>query len=382
MPATESSLRQSPALFQRPTTPEAPVTFEVIGTTTAGDKPHSRADHLRDGIPPCVEIMTGAPFPLGEESERFDCCVPVEVVVTENKSSNRRYISVSKPAKRRQHRRSAGGDFTKGDVIVEAGECIQPHHIMALASVGVREVPVLRRPRVAVFSTGSELLDGVKSHQFMISDANGPYLTSMLRKWGVDVDFRGVIVDHQGTMEEAVRSALDDEYDMIVTSGAVSAGRCDLIPGLIERIGGRTVFHKVAVKPGHPILFSMLPRETGETAFFGLPGNPVAAAACLRFFALRYLQTLQLQRPEQPRVAVLRLSREDTDSCNGTKRDLTFQKEPDIFRPAISQSGQVWIIEDHSPGKTKPFLQADCWVHIPSGVSELRAGSPVSIYPF
>ncbi|KAL4900416.1 hypothetical protein BDW74DRAFT_188260 [Aspergillus multicolor] len=365
-------------------TPETPVTFEVIGTTTAGDRPHSTADDLRDGISPCVEIMTGAPFPLDDESEGFDCCVPIEeVVVSENKISNCRYISVSKPAKRRQHRRFAGGDFTKGDVIVEAGECIQPHHLMALASVGVREVPVLRRPRVAVFSTGSELLEsGGKSHQFMIPDANGPYLTSMLRKWGVDVDFRGVIADSQGTMEHAVQSALGDGYDLIVTSGAVSAGRCDIIPGLIKRMGGRTVFHKVAVKPGHPVLFSMLPGEMGETAFFGLPGNPVAAAACLRFFVLPYIQTLQLQRPEEPQIVTLRTSQR-TESCNGTKGDvLTFRKEPDIFRPAISRFSHVWIIEDHSPGKTKPFLQADCWVHIPSGVSELGAGSLVSIYPF
>ncbi|KAL5046509.1 hypothetical protein BDW71DRAFT_214561 [Aspergillus fruticulosus] len=366
--------------------PELPVRFEVTATTAAGDKPHSTADDLRDGIPTCVEIMTGAPFPTGEESGRFDCCVPIEeVVVSENQFSRRRYISVCKPARRCQHRRFAGGDFTKGDVIARAGECIQPQHIMAMASVGLREIPVMRGPRVAVFSTGSELLsDAGQAHQFMIHDANGPYLTSMLRQWGVEADFRGVLRDSREAMEESIVSVLDNEYDMIVTSGAVSAGRCDIIPGLVKHIGGRTVFHKVAVKPGHPILFSMLPRQNGETAFFGLPGNPVAAAACLRFIALPYLRALQLQSPEEPQVAALRLSTGDAESCHGTKSEaLTFRPEPDIFRPAIStRSRQVWIIDDHSPGKTKPFLQANCWAHIPSGVSEIRAGSPVNIYPF
>ncbi|KAL4972775.1 MoeA, N-terminal and linker domain-containing protein [Aspergillus desertorum] len=366
--------------------PESPVTFEVTATTTAGDQPHSPADDLRDGIPSCVEIMTGAPFPVGKGSERFDCCVPIEeVTVSENQSSRRRHISVWRPARRCQHRRFAGGDFTKGDIIVEAGACIQPQHIMAMASVGLREIAVMRRPRVAVFSTGSELQsDAGQAHQYMIPDANGPYLTSILQRWGVEVDFRGVVRDDREAMEESIVSALDEEYDMIVTSGAVSAGRCDIIPGLVKRMGGQTVFHKVAVKPGHPVLFSMLPQRTGETAFFGLPGNPVAAAACLRFFALPYLRTLQLQRREEPQVAGLWLPRGGVESCIGSKSGaLTFRKEPDIFRPAIwTRSGQVWIVDDHSPGKTKPFLQANCWAHIPSGVSEVRAGNPVNIYPF
>ncbi|KAL4750647.1 hypothetical protein BDW72DRAFT_213269 [Aspergillus terricola var. indicus] len=372
--------------------PETPVNFEVMAITTAGDRPYPAADGLKVGIPPCVEIMTGAPFPTGQGWERFDCSVPIEeVVVQEDRcpSSRHRYVSVCKPARRWQHRRFAGGDFTQGDRIVEAGERIQPQHIMAMASVGLREIPVLRRPRIAVFSTGSELLsDAGQEHRFMIHDANGPYLTSILRQWGVDVVFRGVLRDERAAMEESIVRALDDGYDMIVTSGAVSAGRCDIIPGLVKHIGGRTVFHKVAVKPGHPILFAMLPNpretgETGETAFFGLPGNTVAAAACLRFFALPYLRTLQRQASEEPQAAALRLSSGEAEPCNGAEgKVLTFRAGPDIFRPAISTgSGQVWIIDDHSPGKTRPFLQANCWVHIPSGVSELRKGSRVDIYP-
>ncbi|KAL3431597.1 MoeA, N-terminal and linker domain-containing protein [Aspergillus tetrazonus] len=372
--------------------PETPVTFEVMAITTAGDRPYPAANGLRDakdGTPPCVEIMTGAPFPTGQEWERFDCSVPIEeVVVQEDRCppSQRRYVSVCKPARRWQHRRFAGGDFTQGDRIIEAGDCIQPQHIMAMASVGLWEITVLRRPRIAVFSTGSELLsDGSKAHQFMIHDANGPYLTSILRQWGVDIVFRGVLQDDPAAMEESIVRALDDGYDMIVTSGAVSAGRCDIIPGLVKHIGGRTVFHKVAVKPGHPILFAMFPtpRETGQTAFFGLPGNTVAAAACLRFFALPYLRTLQRQSPEEPQAAALRLYNGEAEPCNGAAgKVLTFREAPDIFRPAVStQSGQVWIIDDHSPGKTKPFLQANCWAHIPSGVSEMQAGSRVDIYP-
>lgn len=371
--------------------PEGPVTFEVMATTTAGDKPHSTVDDLRDGVPPCVEIMTGAPFPLGFDRDWYDCCVPVEdVVVSENKFSKRRYIAVSKPARYSQHRRFAGGDFSKRDVIIEAGQTVLPQHVMAMASVGLAHIPVMPRPRVAVFSTGCELLSPdalTQPHDFMIHDANGPYLTAMLRQWGIDVDFRGVVRDSPEAMQDAISTALDAEYDIIVTTGAVSAGRCDFIPGLVNRIGGRTVFHKAAVKPGHPILFSMLPCTGRETAFFGLPGNPVAAAACLRFFVLQYLEKLQLQNAERPQTVALTLSNPNQNGlsqCNGVKSSvLSFRKDPDIFRPGIltPDSRQAWIIDDHSPGKTKPFLYANCWVHIPSGVSELGEGSLVDIYP-
>ncbi|KAL2837337.1 MoeA, N-terminal and linker domain-containing protein [Aspergillus pseudoustus] len=355
----------------------SPVTFEVKGTTTAGDEPHSTLDDPRDGVPPCVEIMTGAPFPVGEDGDQFDCCVPVEeVTLVQNKLSNRRYMTLSKPAQWRQHRRVAGGDFGQNDRIIEVGERINAQHIMAMASVGLTKIPVMRKPRVAIFSTGCELLSSQEtSHRFMIHDANGPYLTTILTKYGADVDFRGIVHDNPTAMENALLEALDEEkYDIILTSGAVSAGRCDMVPGVIDSIGGRKVFHKVAVKPGHPLLFSVLQEETA--AFFGLPGNPVAAAACLRFFVLPYLRSLQSQPPEQPHPARLQVPK-------STRPVLSFRKDADIFRPAIlSPCGQfVQIIEDHSPGKTKPFMHANCWVHIPSGVDQICDGAAVEIYP-
>jgi molybdopterin molybdotransferase len=212
----------------------------------------------------------------------------------------------------------------------------------------------------------------------MIHDANGPYLSAILKKYGADVDFRGVVRDNPIAMENALLEALgQNKSDIILTSGAVSAGRCDMIPGVINSIGGRTVFHKVAVKPGHPVLFSVLPRgREGETAFFGLPGNPVAAAACLRFFVAPYLRTLQYQSREQPQSARLHVHK-------STKAVLSFRKEADIFRPAILSPCRqmVQIIEDHGPGRTKPFLHANCWAHIPIGVEQVCDGETVDVYP-
>ncbi|KAL3478854.1 MoeA, N-terminal and linker domain-containing protein [Aspergillus californicus] len=351
--------------------PDNRVTFEVHAITTAGNEPYSLNKTI-SGVRPCVEVMTGAPFPTGPDGEQYDCCVPIENVRRE-----RQYISVSKPPMHRQHRRCAGGDFQKGDFIVKPAERITPQHVLSMASVGISKVPVLRKPRVVVFSTGCELLSAEDHalHEFMIHDANGPYLTTMLRKHGVDVDLGGVVHDEPNLMEHALVKALQNGYDMVLTSSAVSAGRCDVIPDAVNRMGGRTVFHRVAVKPGHPIFFSIIPDT--ETPIFGLPGNPVAAAACLRFFVLPYLQCLQLQPTEEPQFSRLQV----TKDVEGPVKD--FRKEVDIFRPAILSpcKEHVQIIEDHSPGKTKPFLLANCWVHIPRGVSALRDNDLVAIYP-
>ncbi|KAE8327548.1 MoeA, N-terminal and linker domain-containing protein [Aspergillus sergii] len=377
-------------------TVEYPRTFEVKGITAAGDGPFTEVEH--DGIiPPCVEIMTGAPFPNTVEQEDFDCCVRYEDVIVEERSG-RRFVTVTKPAKPNQNRRLAATDFRTDDAIVKEGELIHPNHVMAMASVGITEVSVLPKPRIAVFSTGSELLpakdDSSKLHR--ISDSNGPYLTAQLEDWGAIVEFLGVIPDRPEDIEQAMLRGLHGfRYDLIISSGAVSAGRYDLIPAVLERLRARTVFHKIEMRPGHPVLFSMLPRpETApdsEVAFFGLPGNPVASAACLRFIVAPYLNTIQLQPQEKPYQARImtadyKLGSRHEVPPESSKPVATVPMEKDVFRPgtfcgSTDQDLMVQLISDHSPGKIKPFLEANCWIRIPHGVSEVGEGDLVGIYP-
>jgi molybdopterin molybdotransferase len=376
---------------------DCPVTFEVKGMIAAGDEPLLIAADEQSGAPVCVEIMTGAPFPTSVSDDELDCCVRNEdVAVTVDEKSNRRYIRVFKPAKARQNRRFAGSDFKKSDVLVDAGDVVHPGHILSMASVGITEIAVMRKPRVAVISTGSELLPpGLdQSPLHRISDANGPYLSANLESWGASVDFLGIVDDHAESLEQALSSILrQKEYDVIITSGAVSAGRCDLVPAVIRRLNARVVFHKVAMRPGHPVLFAQIPDSSSddgphprETAFFGLPGNPVASAACLRFLVLAYLKYLQLQRSDDPSHAYL-LPPDDVEASTTKEPPVvsTFRGDMDVFRPALvrGSSGhvQVKLIQDHSPGKIKPFLHSNCWIHIHQGVSELKAGDIVNIYP-
>lgn len=396
--------------------PEKPVVFHVKGVMAAGDEPLylSSAPEVGSGLGiegrttvfPCVEIMTGARFPQSiMESEEFDCCVKWEdVAVLEGKNGcvGNHYIQVTKPVQPQQNKRLAGGDFKMGDVIVSSGETICPRHIMALASVGMAEVEVTKTPKVGVFSTGTELLspNTQRPDCHRIQDANGPYITALLKDRGADVDFLGVLNDGIDTMTRSLEHHLHEHrYDIIISTGAVSTGKFDLIPAALQHLGSRIVFHSIAIRPGHPALFAKIHRprvETAiesETAFFGMPGNPVASAACLRFLVFPYLRRLENQKPENPVKAIAQhdIPKKDVaPSDYATEADPNgslisrFPIEKDVFRPGVFDchlSGEidVMLINDHSPGKIKPFLQSNCWVHIPQGVSELHAGDTVDI---
>ncbi|KAJ5264915.1 hypothetical protein N7505_007708 [Penicillium chrysogenum] len=181
---------------------------------------------------------------------------------------------------------------------------------MALASVGITEIPVLPKLRVGLYSTGSELLASRNNQPATgrVEDANGPYIAATLADNGVDVEFLGILDDDVETMMHTLKFNLEkNDCDLIISTGAVSTGRFDLVPSALQRLGAHIVFHKIGIRPGHPVMFATIPNiSTGrsdEIPFFGLPGNPVASAACLRFLAMHYLKCLQSQLPETPLAA-------------------------------------------------------------------------------
>lgn len=381
--------------------PSTPIIFHVAGTMAAGDSPMviSGEPDSDASVYPCVEIMTGARFPEAIEGDHrlFDACVKledVEVLVGKGeRPSGNQYIQVVKPVDASQNRRVAGADFAEGDAVVRDGERIRPRHIMALAAVGVREVEVVRRVRVGVFSTGNELSADARSQ---VHDVNGPYLTACLRDWGVNVHFLGVLHDGAEKLVSALESRLrENKYDIIITTGGVSTGRFDLIPAALEDLVARVIFHKIPIRPGHPALFAKIPApgaDRPETAFFGIPGNPVASAACLRFLVLPYIERLQGKSPESAFQATIR-DHHEPQTNGATKHEsngsgILVSKCPsdkDVFRPGIfrchpTSELDVMFITDHSPGKIKPFLESNCWIHIPQGKSELHEGDIVNVY--
>ncbi|KAL1876773.1 hypothetical protein Plec18167_005182 [Paecilomyces lecythidis] len=264
-------------------------------------------------------------------------------------------IQVVKPARKDMNRRFAGNDFQQGDSILNVGDRIKINHLMALASIGVANIAVRRKPRIGLFSTGKELLDNsTQDGAQRIMDINGPCITATLMDWGCDVDFLGVIDDNASAVSgKLMRRLQHQKYDLVITTGGVSAGKFDFVRKAIESIGAKVLFHGAGIRPGHPALFATLPagrygnthvgdncsnNEQTSTAFFGLPGNPVASAACLRFFVVPFLRQFLSEQSETPMKAIIRDERihaksEETYDMRETHATIArFPPSTDIFR--------------------------------------------------
>jgi molybdopterin molybdotransferase len=228
--------------------------LEVIGTAAAG-RPFAGAV----GAGQCVRIMTGAPMPAGADT----------VVMQENVVRDGAAAIIGSGHKPGQHVRQAGEDIAAGSVALRAGTLLMPAQLGILASVGIGEVSVRRRPRVAFFSTGDELRNvGEPLGEGQIYDSNRYTIFGMLTRLGVEVLDMGIVRDERDAVEQAFAKAAD-AADAIVTSGGVSVGDADYVTETLER-AGTVGFWKVAIKPGRPLAFGRI----GGALFFGLPGNP------------------------------------------------------------------------------------------------------------
>jgi molybdopterin molybdotransferase len=209
----------------------------------------------------CVRIMTGAVMPPGT-----DTVVIQEVVRREGD-----VVFVPPGQKSGQNRRLAGEDLAVGKVVLHAGHLVRPAELGLLASLGLAEVVVRRRPRVAFFSTGDELASvGTALKEGEVYDSNRYTLYGMLARLGVEIVDMGVVRDDPASLEKAFGAAAANS-DAVITSGGVSVGEADFTRDLMEKLG-EVLFWKIAMKPGRPMAIGRI----GNAYFFGLPGNPVS----------------------------------------------------------------------------------------------------------
>lgn len=361
VPAFDNSAMDGFALRAEDTraaSPDRPARLRVSGTVLAGD---SRA---ADAVPGGVhEIMTGAPVPAG-----YDTVVPIERVEVERDSSGGPVaIAIAHPCAANANLRRSGEDFPAGTRLLNPGDRIGPNQIMALAATGIQRVSARRRPVAVAITTGNELSDAEALPRGMIHDANGPYLGAALRPHGADC--KGVYRTGDSAEELVARiESVQDEVDVVVTTGGVSAGRMDFVPRALESMGADILFHRVAIRPGKPALFARLPDGTW---FFGLPGNPIAVAVGLRFFVAPALRLLQGTPSE--RFCTARL----TETVR-KKAGLTFFAKG---RAYTTEDGvlEAEVLPGQESFKIRPLLSANCWVVVPEEFDEVSAGSPVAI---
>jgi molybdopterin molybdotransferase len=233
----------------------------ISGRLTAG----RRADVA---LKPCeaIRIFTGAPMPAGADT----------VFMQEDVTVEGGHVIVPRGLKRGANRRLAGEDVPVGQMVLPAGTVLEPQHIALAAALGLTEIEVRRRLKVAIFSTGDEVVEpGSPRGGAAIFDANRYLLRELLERLVATVTDLGILADDPENLALALAAAAAD-HDLIVTSGGVSTGEADYVRGAIERIG-RLVFWRVAIKPGRPVALGVVRGASGHSAaFVGLPGNPVA----------------------------------------------------------------------------------------------------------
>jgi molybdopterin molybdotransferase len=236
-------------------------TLKVAGRVTAGRK----ADvALSPGQ--AIRIFTGAPMPSGADT----------VFMQEDVQADGDSVALPSGLKLGANRRLAGEDVRAGSVAIAAGTVLEARHIALAAALGLTEIEVRRRLKVAIFSTGDEVVEpGAKRNGAAIYDANRYLLSELLERLGAVVTDLGILADKPDELARALQAAAD--HDLIVTSGGVSTGEADYVRDAVEKIG-KLVFWRVAIKPGRPVAMGVIRGKGAQhgAAFVGLPGNPVA----------------------------------------------------------------------------------------------------------
>ncbi len=266
-----------------------PVRLRALGTLAAG----ASADRMTVGRGEALRIMTGAPMPHGA-----DAVVMVERSFAVDEATVALTTEVGPGASVRR----AGDDLRAGDVAIEAGTALGAGHLGVLASLGVRRVPVYRRARVGVLSTGDELFDGPGPLQAgRIRDSNRPTLMALVSQAGCEGVDLGCIADDEDLLSEAITRAAGT-CDALLTSGGVSMGDFDLVKVVLDRLGTMS-WMQVAIKPAKPFAFGVIevPGSSRAMPVFGLPGNPVSSMVSFELFARPALRKMmghrRLHRP-------------------------------------------------------------------------------------
>ncbi len=275
-----------------------PIRLPVHGVIAAGDSvAYEIASANKEGT--TVEIMTGAPIPLNG----YDAVAKIEdVKVIRNGDKEVREIEIYTPLKPFENIRKKGTDYQIGQIVIEKNAKTAPEHILALTSLGICEIKVRKKPKIMILSTGSELVDYTEKNlpPGFIRNSTGPFLISAFQNMGLEASFLGTVKDDPAEYESKLKIALNEGADIIISTGAVSMGKYDFIPDVLSQMGAKTFFHKVAIRPGKPILFAQFQNSKKSTSFFGIPGNPISTTVGFRFFLDPYIRAVYGLNRETP----------------------------------------------------------------------------------
>ena len=314
----------------------------------------------------CVRIMTGAVMPRGTDT----------VVIQEIVQAEGDRIRIPAGQKKGQNRRLAGEDLTAGKPVLKAGQNVGPSELGLIASLGLAEVTVYRRLRVAFFSTGDELASiGSALKAGEVYDSNRYTLYGMLSRLNCDIIDMGVVRDDPASLESALKAAAADA-DVIITSGGVSVGEADFIRELLGRLG-EVLFWKIAMKPGRPMAFGRIAHAGRQAHFFGLPGNPVAVMVTFYQFVRDALLALS-GRTDDVAQPLLRLP------CTAPIKKSPGRTEFQRGRLARDAQGQWSVCPTGAQGSgvLRSMAEADCFIVLEHERGSVGAGELVQVQLF
>ena len=311
------------------------------------------------GTGQCVRIMTGGVMPGGTDT----------IVMQEHVKAGKDGVTVGPGHKKGQNLRRAGEDLKTGQVALKRGLPLRPAEIGLVSSLGIGEVTVYRKLRVAFFSTGDELVSiGTQPAEGQIFDSNRYTIHGMLTRLGCEVLDMGVVRDDPKLLEKAFHDAAD-AADVVITSGGVSVGEADFVKDLLNKLG-EVVFWKIAMKPGRPLAYGKI----GAAHFFGLPGNPVSVMVTFYQFVRDALLVLSGRDPV-PALPTFKVP--CTSSLKKAPGRTEFQRG--ILTQDAAGSWSVRVTGEQGSGILRSMAEANCFIILPTEQGNVTPGTLVDV---
>ena len=330
------------------------VTLKIAGASFAG-KPYGGTMQSGDA----VRIMTGAVMPSEADT----------IVMQEHAQAKDSHVTVGSGHRLNQNLRRAGEDLATGQVALKRGLPMRPAEIGLAASLGIGEVTVYRKLRVAFFSTGDELVSiGATPGAGQIFDSNRYTLHGMLTRMGCEIIDMGVVRDDPALIEAAFSQAAANA-DVVITSGGVSVGEADFVRDMLNKLG-EVLFWKIAMKPGRPLAYGKI----GNAHFFGLPGNPVSVMATFYQFVRDALLVLAGQNPVPP-LPTFKVP--CTSALKKAPGRTEFQRG--ILSRDDAGAWSVKVTGEQGSGILRSMSEANCFIILPTDQGNVAPGNLVEV---
>ncbi|ODS38183.1 MAG: hypothetical protein A7316_00350 [Candidatus Altiarchaeales archaeon WOR_SM1_86-2] len=331
-----------------------PVYFKITGSAPIGKFPDIKVNDFE-----AVKVMTGTPIPEGADG----------VVMFEYTRESGGRIEVIKPLSPGRNISFRGEDVRKGDILLERGMPIRPQDVGMLASFGMTDIPVHKKPKVAIISTGDELINPEENlTKGKIFDSNSYMLTALILKYNGFVEKTYTLKDDYNLIREKIQQSLDSNCDLILLTGGTSAGEHDFIPWIVNELG-RILVHGISMRPGMPTGFGIV----DEKIIFMLPGNPAAVFAAFEFFIISALQKMGGMKIGNPHHVI---------ECTLKRKIPSMTGRSDFVRVRVEKSGGENFAEpvrSGGSGLISSLVKTQGFVIVPENKEGFEKGEKVKV---